>query len=201
MCPGGEVINASSENGGIAVNGMSESLRNGKNSNSALLVGVNPEDLEGESVFAGCELQRKIEQNAYNIANGKVPITTVGNFVFGKDAVIGSVEPTVKPDYTFADFDEIFPSFITESLKDGIIAMDKKINGFADCDAILTAPETRSSSPIRIVRTESGQSTKISGIYPCGEGAGYAGGIMSAAVDGIKSAEKIINAINSGQVS
>ena len=201
MCPGGEVINASSENGGIAVNGMSESLRNGKNSNSALLVGVNPEDLEGESVFAGCELQRKIEQNAYNIANGKVPITTVGNFVFGKDAVIGSVEPTVKPDYTFADFDKIFPSFITESLKDGIIAMDKKINGFADCDAILTAPETRSSSPIRIVRTESGQSTKISGIYPCGEGAGYAGGIMSAAVDGIKSAEKIINAINSGQVS
>ncbi|MBQ8793621.1 MAG: hypothetical protein IJZ63_02620, partial [Clostridia bacterium] len=195
MCPGGEVINASSENGGIAVNGMSNSRRDGENANSALLVGVNPEDLEGDNVFAGCELQAKIEQKAYSIGNGAVPITTVGNFVFDKKAEIGAVKPTVKPDFVFADLREIYPSFITDSLKDGIIEMDKKIRGFACDDAILTAPETRSSSPVRIVRNETGESTNFSGIYPCGEGAGYAGGIMSAAVDGIKSAEKIIDAI------
>lgn len=195
MCPGGEVINASSEIGGIAVNGMSESLRDGANANSALLVGVNPEDLEGDNVFAGCELQREIEQKAYSIANGAVPITTVGNFVFDKMAEIGTVKPTVKPNYAFADFSEIYPDFIVNSLKDGIKEMDKKISGFASPDAILTAPETRSSSPVRIVRNETGESTNFVGIYPCGEGAGYAGGIMSAAVDGIKSAEKIIDAI------
>ena len=195
MCPGGEVINASSEIGGIAVNGMSESRRDGKNANSALLVGVNPEDLEGDNVFAGCELQREIEQKAYSIANGAVPITTVGNFVFDKMAEIGTVKPTVKPNYAFADFSEIYPDFIIDSLKDGIKEMDKKINGFANLDAILIAPETRSSSPVRIARNEAGESVSFGGIYPCGEGAGYAGGIMSAAVDGIKSAEKIIDAI------
>ena len=195
MCPGGEVINASSEIGGIAVNGMSNSRRDGVNANSALLVGVNPEDLEGDNVFAGCELQAKIEQKAYWVGNGAVPITTVGNFVFDKKAEIGSVKPTVKPDFVFADLREIYPSFITDSLKDGIIEMDKKIHGFACDDAILTAPETRSSSPVRIVRNEAGESTNFSGIYPCGEGAGYAGGIMSAAVDGIKSAEKIIDIV------
>lgn len=192
MCPGGEVINASSERGGIAVNGMSNSRRDGANANSALLVGVNPEDLQGDDIFAGCELQREIEQKAYSIANGAVPITTVGNFVFGEKAEIGRIKPTVKPNYAFADFEYIYPDFITDSLKDGIKEMDKKIKGFANTDAILTAPETRSSSPVRIVRNEAGESVSFSGIYPCGEGAGYAGGIMSAAVDGIKSAEKII---------
>ncbi len=196
MCPGGEVINASSEIGGIAVNGMSESRRDGANANSALLVGINPEDLQGDSVFAGCELQKQIEQKAYSIANGAVPITTIGNFVFDKKAEIGSVKPTIKPNYVFADLSDIYPDFIVDSLKDGIKEMDKKIAGFANPNAILTAPETRSSSPVRIVRNETGESTNFSGIYPCGEGAGYAGGIMSAAVDGIKSAEKIINAIH-----
>ncbi len=195
MCPGGEVINASSEMDGIAVNGMSESLRDGANANSALLVGVNPDDLKGEDVFEGCKLQQMIENKAYNIAGGAVPITTVDNFVFGKAAKLGAVKPTIKPTFAFADFDEIFPSFITNSLKDGILAMDKKINGFAAPDAVLTAPETRSSSPIRIVRDINGQAIERVGIYPCGEGAGYAGGIMSAAVDGIKSAENIIEAI------
>ena len=192
MCPGGEVINASSEQGGIAVNGMSNSRRDGANANSALLVGVNPEDLQGDDVFAGCELQREIEQKAYNIANGAVPITTIGEFIFDKKAEIGAVKPTVKPIYAFADFSDIYPKFIVESLKDGIKEMDKKIRGFANPDAILTAPETRSSSPVRIVRNEAGESVSFGGIYPCGEGAGYAGGIMSAAVDGIKSAEQII---------
>lgn len=195
MCPGGEVINASSETDGIAVNGMSNSRRDGTNSNSALLVGINPEDLEGDSVFAGCELQKQIEQRAYNIKNGAVPVTTVGKFLFGKDEKIGKVKPTVKPDFAFADFSEIYPEFIVNSLKDGIKEMDKKITGFADCDAVLTAPETRSSSPVRILRDQNGESLSLKGIYPCGEGAGYAGGIMSAAVDGIKSAEKIIEMV------
>lgn len=192
MCPGGEVINASSEQGGIAVNGMSESRRDGKNANSALLVGVNPEDLQGDSIFAGCELQRQIERKAYKIANGAVPVTTVGNFVFNEKAEIGRVKPTVKPEFVLTDFSDIYPDFIVESLKYGIKEMDKKISGFAAVDAVITAPETRSSSPVRIVRNDRGESTKFGGIYPCGEGAGYAGGIMSAAVDGIKSAENII---------
>ena len=193
MCPGGEVINSSSEPHGIAVNGMSKNARNGENSNSALLVGINPEDIEGDDILGGCALQEKIEKSAFKIASGKVPITTVGSFVFGEAFKIGKVKPSVKPDTVNADFDKIFPFFITESLKKGIVDFDKKIGGFADKDAILTAPETRSSSPIRILRDEKGVSLSLSGLYPCGEGAGYAGGIMSAAVDGIKTAESVIN--------
>ena len=196
MCPGGEVINSSSEQGGIAVNGMSYSRRDGKNANSALLVGVNPDDFSGDDVLAGCALQRKIEQAAYNICNGKVPITTVGKFVFGKAAEITKVNPTVKPKYAFADFEKIFPSFITDSLKAGILEFDKKIKGFANEDAVLTAPETRSSSPVRIIRNEDYQSINLLGLFPAGEGAGYAGGIMSAAVDGLKVAEFVINKAN-----
>ncbi len=196
MCPGGEVINASSEVGGIAVNGMSNSRRDGINANSALLVGVSPDDLAGDDIFEGCILQQKIEQAAYSAASGAVPITTVDSFVFGNKAQLGKVLPTVKPKFAFADFIDIFPQFITDSLKDGIVAMDKKINGFASPDAVLTAPETRSSSPIKIVRDECGVALNKCGIYPCGEGAGYAGGIMSAAVDGIKIAEYIIRSIN-----
>ena len=201
MCPGGEVINASSEPCGIAVNGMSESSRDGANANSALLIGINPDDLHGDDVFAGCELQRKIEQRAYSIAYGAVPITTVGNFVFGYTAQLGTVKPTVKPKCVFADFSDVYPDFIIDSLKNGIKEMDKKIKGFANPDAILPAPETRSSSPVRIVRNEAGESVSFSGIYPCGEGAGYAGGIMSAAVDGIKSAENIIAMVKTAHKS
>ncbi len=193
MCPGGEVINSSSEAGGLAVNGMSYSARDGKNANSALLVGVNPEDFSGDDVLAGCEFQREIEQKAYNICKGAVPVTTVGQFVFNKEPEITNVKPTVKPKYSFADFENIFPSFVTESLKQGIMEFDKKIKGFANENAVLTAPETRSSSPVRIVRDENFQSISLKGLYPAGEGAGYAGGIMSAAVDGIKIAEFIIN--------
>ena len=192
MCPGGEVINASSEEGGIAVNGMSKSLRNGENANSALLVNVEPDDFCDGDVLAGCYFQEKIEKKAFEICGGAVPITTVGNFVFGRDNKIGKVKPTVKPDYSFADFNDIFPQFINDSLKQGIMIFDKKIKGFADFDAVLTAPETRSSSPVRITRNDDMQSITFSGIYPCGEGAGYAGGIVSAAVDGICVAEKII---------
>lgn len=195
MCPGGEVINASSEAGGIAVNGMSRSKRDGVNANSALLVSVEPEDLEGDDVLAGCTLQRKTEQAAYNFAGGAVPVSTVGSFVFGKPFEITKVKPTVKPEYASADFEKIFPSFICDSLKEGILLFNKKIKGFADESSVLTAPETRSSSPVRILRGEDGQSLSHRGIYPCGEGAGYAGGIMSAAVDGLKTAEALLSGI------
>ena len=192
MCPGGEVINASSEEGGIAVNGMSRSKRDGVNANSALLVSVEPNDLAGDDVLAGCDLQRRSENLAYPIASGAVPVTTVGSFVFGRPFEITKVTPTVKPNFKYADFEKIFPSFICDSLKEGIVLFDKKIKGFAEESAILTAPETRSSSPVRVVRGEDGQSISYSGIYPCGEGAGYAGGIMSAATDGLKIAESLI---------
>ena len=192
MCPGGEVVNASSEKDSIAVNGMSYNKRNGQNANSALLVGVNPEDFSDDNVLVGCEFQRKIEQAAYTLCGGKVPINTVGNFVFGKAFEITKVKPTVKPDFAFADFGKIFPSFVCESLKQGILLFDKKIKGFADHSAVLTAPETRSSSPIRMLRNEKFESVSINGLFPCGEGAGYAGGIVSAAVDGLCVAEQII---------
>ncbi|MBO5358387.1 MAG: FAD-dependent oxidoreductase [Clostridia bacterium] len=192
MCPGGEVINSSSEEGGIAVNGMSYSRRDGKNANSALLVNVNPEDLGNDDIMAGCYLQQRVEKTAYNIANGAVPITTVGQLVYGEKAEITKVKPTVKPKYAFADFTGIFPSFITDSLKEALPLFDNKIKGFADSSAILTAPETRSSSPVRILRDENYHSLSLAGLYPCGEGAGYAGGIMSAAVDGMRVAEQVV---------
>ena len=171
---------------------MSESRRNGKNANSAVLVGIEPADLEGDDVLAGCLLQQKIERAAYRAACGKVPVSTVGNFVFEKPFEITRVTPTVKPGFAYADFNKIFPEFIASSLKEGIKLFDNKIKGFADSAAVLTAPETRSSSPVRIVRGENGQSIGFSGLYPCGEGAGYAGGIMSAATDGIKTAERLM---------
>lgn len=192
MCPGGEVINSSSESGALAVNGMSNSKRDGVNANSAVLVGLEPDDFEGEDVLAGCFLQQKIEKKAYQILGGKVPVTTVGQLCFGKKFEITKVKPTVKPQYDFADFGEIFPQFIIDSLKDGILEFDKKIKGYASESAVLTAPETRSSSPVRILRDETYQSVSLKGLYPAGEGAGYAGGIMSAAVDGMRVAEQII---------
>ncbi|MBQ6847738.1 MAG: FAD-dependent oxidoreductase [Clostridia bacterium] len=196
MCPGGEVINASSQIGGIAVNGMSNSDRDGINSNSALLVGVETNDFPSGNLLAGCELQEKIEKAAYAIAKGKVPVNTVGNFVFGKKFEITNIVPTVKPDYVFSDFSEIFPSFVIDSLKKGIKEFGKKIKGYDDESAVLVAPETRSSAPVRILRGEDLQSVSFSGLYPCGEGAGYAGGIVSAAVDGMTVAEEIINRLN-----
>ncbi len=200
MCPGGEVINASSEENGVAVNGMSNSKRNGVNANSAILVGVEPDDFDGDDVLAGCEFQRKIEQRAFEISCGAVPITTVGKFVFERQEKIEKVKPTVKPKTVFCDFYDIFPQFVCDSLKEGIKEFDKKISGFADESTILTAPETRSSSPVRVVRNEEYMAVGINGIYPSGEGAGYAGGIMSAAVDGMRVAESLIKNICEGQL-
>ena len=192
MCPGGSVINASSESGHIAVNGMSGSRRDGKNANSAVLVGVDPGDFQGDGVLAGCELQRKIEAAAFRAAGGAGPVTTVGEFLGKGLADGGTVEPTVRPKAAAADFSEIFPDFIIESLKAGLPELDKKLPGFANAGAVLTAPETRSSSPVRITRNGDGQSVSAGGLFPCGEGAGYAGGITSAAVDGIRAAEAVI---------
>ena len=151
-----------------------------------------PEDIEGSGVLGGCEFQRKIEQAAYNIAGGGVPVSTVGAFVFGEKAEFTRVKPTVKPKPVVSDFGGIFPEFVLSGLKNGIMLFDRKIKGFADKSAVLTAPETRSSSPVRILRNEELCSVSCRGVYPCGEGAGYAGGIMSAAADGLKTAERII---------
>lgn len=190
MCPGGEVVAAASEIGGVVTNGMSCFARDGKNANSAVLVNVTPNDFDGDDVLGGMYFQREIEQKAFNISGTyKAPSQRLCDFL-NRDTKSKNVVPTYKPNVEWCDISEIFPNFITESLKDGILEMDKKLNGFADGGAVLTAPETRSSSPVRILRDTKFESN-IKGLYPCGEGAGYAGGITSAAVDGIKTAEAI----------
>ena len=195
MCPGGEVVNASSNMGGLAVNGMSNSKRDSVNANSAVLVGVETRDFPSADVLSGCELQEQIEKAAFNILDGVVPINTVGNFVYGREFKIGKVKPSVKPKFGYADLNKIFPDFVCESLREGIKEFGKKIKGFDSDDAILTAPETRSSAPVRILRNENFESN-LKGLFPCGEGAGYAGGIVSAAVDGMTVAEAIISKLN-----
>lgn len=194
MCPGGYVINAASEKDSYVTNGMSNSARDGDNANSALLVNINPEDIEGTDVLGGMEFQRKIEQSAFLLTNGEgVPAITVGDFLNDSCPTgFKNVTPTVKPKAMNIKFDGIFPTFVTESLKRAIPVFGKKIKGFDSPDAVLTAPETRSSCPVRIVRDESMQSSVL-GIYPIGEGSGYAGGITSSAVDGIKAALKFIS--------
>ncbi len=194
MCPGGEVVNASSEKGRIAVNGMSYNARNGENANSAVLVGVETTDYYKNDVLDGMYFQREIEEKAYIVGKGLPVSENLGSFL-GQSTSNGSVTPTVKTGVTFGKITEVLPQFVTDSLKEGILLFDRKLHGFADPSAVLTAPETRSSSPVRIVRDEQGLGS-IEGFYPCGEGAGYAGGITSAAVDGLKTAEKLIQAIN-----
>lgn len=196
MCPGGKVVNASSEINRIVTNGMSEFARNETNSNSALLVGVSPNDYESDHPLAGMYFQRKLESNAF-IAGGEnynAPVQRVDDFINNrKTTEFGDVIPSIKPDSTFSDLNTFLPEYICESMKQGILAMGKKLKDFDNGDAVLTAVETRSSSPIRILRNnDTLESVLIKGLYPCGEGAGYAGGIISAAVDGIKCAEKLI---------
>ena len=190
MCPGGYVVNASSEDRRLAINGMSNHSRDSKNANSAIVVTVIPNDFNG-NLFGGLEFQEKLEEKTYKIGEGKIPIQTLKDFMENKKTEkIGSVELEMKGDYSLANLNEILPDYIAESLKEAFINFDKKIKGFANGDTILAAIETRTSSPVRILRDELGQSN-IKGIYPAGEGAGYAGGIMSAAMDGLKVAESI----------
>lgn len=193
MCPGGEVVASASEEGGVVTNGMSYFDRDGKNANSALLVNVTPYDLPGDDVIEGCKFQREIEKKAYDMCCGYyAPCQTVGDFLY-ENGSLATVTPTYMPGVKMCKLDDVLPTFVTDAMREAIPLLDKKLNGFADNGAILTAPETRSSSPVRIVRDAVTFMSDISGIYPCGEGAGYAGGIMTAAVDGIKIAEAIIH--------
>ena len=193
MCPGGYVVASASEEGGVVTNGMSYFDRGGKNANSAVLVNVTPEDFAGEDVLAGMYFQRELERKAFEYGGRgyKAPAQRVGDFLgIEKEGI--QTEPTYKPGVAYTDIAKIFPEFVAQSLKEGILAMDKRLHGFADAGAVLTAPETRSSSPVRIIRDKESFMSQLRGLYPCGEGAGYAGGITSAAVDGVKTAERIV---------
>lgn len=196
MCPGGKVVNASSEENMLVTNGMSEFARDEINSNSALLVGVTPEDFKSDTPLAGMYFQRELEKRAFELGgcNYNAPVQKVEDFLKNRKTTnLGSVKPSICPSYELSDLNTILPDFISESMKLAIKALGKKLSGFDDGDAVLTGVETRSSSPIRILRNnETLESIAVNGLYPCGEGAGYAGGIISAAVDGIKCAEKII---------
>lgn len=193
MCPGGFVVNSSSEEGGTVVNGMSNYERDEKNSNTALIVTVTPDDFEGDSVFAGVEFQRKWERAAYEAGQGKVPVQRYEDFKENRVSQgFGKVKPCIKGAYTFANVRTCLPEQVSETIMEGMEAFDKKIRGYNEPDAVIAGVETRTSSPVRIIRNEALESN-IKGIFPCGEGAGYAGGITSAAIDGIKVYEAIMN--------
>lgn len=196
MCPGGYVVPAASEAGGVVTNGMSEFARDGENANSALLVGVGPGDFETGDPLAGAALQRRLEQAAFRLGGGgyQAPAQLMGDLVEEKKTDrFGSVRPTYSLGAVPSDFRELFPPFLYAALREGILQMNARMKGFFLPDAVLTGVETRSSSPVRILRgAETLQSPGAGGVYPCGEGAGYAGGIVSAAVDGIRCAEKIL---------
>ena len=196
MCPGGQVFAAASEEGGVVTNGMSYSKRDGENANAALLVTLRTEDFPGEGVLAGMEWQREIEHAAYRYTGSyKAPAQLVGNFLENRPSTApGSVTPTYSPGVHWGDLRRVLPARITDVLQNAIPALGHKLRGFDDPDAVLTGPETRSSSPVRILRDESLQSA-LRGLYPCGEGAGYAGGITSAAVDGLRCAEAVLRDI------
>ena len=206
MCPGGEVVCAASEESGVVVNGMSRWARDGENANSALLVGVGPEDFEDDHPLAGIKLQRRMERAAYDAALAaggtafQAPAQTVGDFLAGR---AGSASATVRSTYArgvaWCDLRTCLPGFVADAIAEALPLLDRRLHGFADADAVMTGVETRSSSPVRIVRDDALQArvsgapagASESGLYPCGEGAGYAGGIMSAACDGLRVAQAV----------
>lgn len=194
MCPGGVVMASSSEKNTIVSNGMSYFARDGENANSAILVNVVPEDFKGPSPLEGIYFQKQLEEKAFVLggSNYFAPIQRVEDFINNqKSEFIGSIKPTYLPGVTLSNLNEFLPEFVSSTLKEGIQYFDTKLSGFANPDSILTGIETRSSSPVRILRNKDLVSN-VSGLYPCGEGAGYAGGIMSAAVDGIKCAIAVL---------
>ncbi len=195
MCPGGYVVAAASEEGRCVTNGMSHADRDGDNANAALLVTLNPKDFPYGGPLGGMHWQRELEQKAFLAGGGNyyAPAQLVGDFLAGRASTgAGQVLPTYRPGVTWCDLHTVLPSKITSALEKAIVQMNGNLKGFADPQAVLTAPETRSSSPVRILRKEDKQSAQLLGLYPCGEGAGYAGGIMSAAIDGIVCAEALM---------
>ena len=213
MCPGGVVVPAASEEGRVCTNGMSCHARDGQNANAALLVGLNPEDFEGQDVLAGMEFQRQVEERAYQLgthggaAAYTAPAQTVGDFLAGTQGTPSkSVTPSYARGVAWADLHECFPAFMTDALEEALPALGRRLPGFAAPDVVMTGVEARSSSPVRVVRDSTLQAVfaadvdeegvnralTATGVYPCGEGAGYAGGIMSAAVDGLRVAQAIV---------
>ena len=192
MCPGGYVVNASSEEGMTAVNGMSYHARAGENANSAMIISVRPEDFGSDDALAGVEFQRKLEKAAYREGKGKIPVQLFGDFCKNRvSEQLGEIKPNTKGTWVFGNVRSIFPENLSAGLEEGIKGCEKLIPGFAREDALLLGVESRTSSPVRIERDNDTFESAIGGLYPCGEGAGYAGGIMSAAMDGIKVAEAI----------
>lgn len=197
MCPGGTVVAAASEEGRVVTNGMSQYSRHERNANSAIVVGIDPSDFsddpENQDVLAGIEFQRRLEEKAYAIggSNYDAPCQLVGDFLAGrKSGEHGEVVPSYKPGVTYCDLSETLPQYAVDAIREALPAFERKIKGFSMDDATLTAVETRTSSPIQITRDkESLQSLNVEGLFPAGEGAGYAGGILSAGIDGIKVAE------------
>lgn len=194
MCPGGTVVASSSEHGGVVTNGMSQYSRNERNANAAIVVGISPEKDYPQHVLAGIDLQRQLEQTAFSMGgeNYHAPAQLVGDFLANRASnELKEITPSYKPGIKLTDLSKVLPAFAIEAIREAIPAFDKKIKGFAMDEAILTAVETRTSSPICIQRGENFQSVNTMGLYPAGEGAGFAGGILSAGIDGIKVAEAL----------
>ena len=193
VCPGGQVVAAASEQGRVVTNGMSEYARDRENINGGLLVNVTPADFGSSHPLAGIAFQRRLEEAAFRLGGGgyAAPCQRVEDFLAGRPSTgPGRVIPSYRPGVRWTDLRQCLPEFVWETLALALPVLDRKIQGYAQGDAVLTAVETRSSSPVRILRDESGQCS-VRGLYPCGEGAGYAGGILSAAADGMRCAEKI----------
>jgi uncharacterized FAD-dependent dehydrogenase len=195
MCPGGVVVAAASEYDSIVTNGMSEFARDRDNANSALVVSVGPGDFGSRHPLAGVEFQRKWERLAFETGQNRysAPVQRVGDFLEGIPSKhIGTVQPSYTGSVIPSDITRCLPDYVIKTMKKGLQYFDQKIKGYAQPDVIMTGVETRTSAPIRISRSESGEALNMPGLYPAGEGAGYAGGIVSAAVDGIRAAEQII---------
>ena len=204
MCPGGEVVAAASEEGGVVTNGASMHARDGRNANAALLVNITPEDLPGDDPLEGVRLQRACEQAAFRAGGGEyqAPAQLVGDFLAQRPSTgPGRIEPTYPRGVTWGTIDDVLPPHVVDALREGIPLLDRKIRGYNDPEAVLTAIESRSSSPITILRDrQTCISVSTPGLYPCGEGAGYAGGIMSAATDGIRCAQPLVTSIGDARI-
>ena len=190
---------ASSEKGGVVTNGMSDYARDGQNANSALLVQIDFCDYDRGDVLDGVRFQRELEQRAFRLGGETyaAPVQRLADFIAGKKSRgAGEVLPTYAAGVTYTDLNALFPQYVNESLKAAVYDMDKRLRGFADGDALLTGAETRFSSPVRILRSENLESVSLEGVFPCGEGSGYSGGITSSAADGLRIAEKIAEKYN-----